>query len=471
MATRRKAPYVPPALGDYAKALQPKSGVLVRDLPRQTTTTLFGTMKTLDSLQVPFRSFQLLFGVDRRYPAAAFQRFLHLNREALAFLDIRASLEDDGNTLTLTSSRYVGCVAIKAPDTGKVVRNLMVTGRFNEDISELLSVIGDTILPEFSEELVIIPNEAVKPPLYFECANYLDKYMEAKRTAWQKFDSRLLTQSHPTSGTDWMLYAQRSHDPQEALRYPNRCNLLSRNHPEWHQLHYVLSLAIAEMESSRTSTRAKAAYAEKLERLKSELGQQQLQKTSQLQAHVSDPPVIKELKAIGNIILGDCTNSQRAWRLDFAVFFERYVQYLLHAVAQHRGAHDLPNPQFGITGTGIPKWSLRYLEPDLVLHKDGIQYVVDAKYKSHIYNLSHASEDLREVFRHDLHQLLAYCSFSESREKSGFLIYPAQILSERVLRLRSPINGLTNTVTLLGIPLKKSECAHTIDFLKERFVF
>lgn len=470
-AKRAQLSCTPPMLVEFARVLQPKSGVSAKDLPKQSSTSLFGELKTLESLRIPFRNFQPLFGVDKRYPSAAFQRFLQLNKASLAFLEITPSLEDDGNTLVLTSSRYVGCVPIKSPANGKVVSNLLVTGRFNEDISELLSVIGDTILPVFSDELSIVPNEAVKPPLYFECANYIDKYLEAKHANWLKFDSRMRVQKNPTSGTDWMRYALKSVKPQEALRFPNRCNYLSNDHPEWRQLNYVLNIAIAELEVPRTSQRAKAAYAEKLLRLKSNLDRRAMQETTHLQEHVSDPPVIKELKAIGNIILSDNASNQKAWRLDFAEFFERYVQYLVHTVAKRRGARCLSNPKYGITGSGLPKWSLHYLEPDLVLHKDGLQYVIDAKYKSHIYNIGSSTDDLHDVFRHDLHQLLAYCSFSAAKEKFGFLVYPAKFLTEHTLRIRSSVNGLTNTVTLLGIPLKKADLVETIDFLKERFTF
>jgi hypothetical protein len=470
MAAKRLQSYIPPTLVEFSKVLQPQDRLSTKDLTKQSSTSLFGELKTLESLRIPFRNFQPIFGVDKRYPSATFQRFLQLNKASLRFLDIVATLEDDGSTLVLTSSRYVGCVPIKSPANGKVVSNLLVTGRFNEDISELLSVIGDTILPEFNDELSIVPNEAVKPPLYFECANYIDKYIEAQHANWRKFDSRMQVQKNPTSGTDWMNYALRSVNPLEALRYPNRCNYLSKDHPEWRQLNYVLEIAIAELEAPRTSQRAKAAYAEKLMRLKASMAQYAKQETRHLQEHVSDPPVIKELKVIGNIILSDNASNQKAWRLDFAEFFERYVQYLVHTVAVRKGAHDLANPKYGITGSRLPKWSLRYLEPDLVLYKDGVQYVIDAKYKSHIYNVGNNTDDLRDVFRHDLHQLLAYCSFSTCQEKFGFLVYPAKELTEHTLRIRSSVNGLTNTVTLLGILLKKTELPRTIDYMKERFV-
>ena len=49
-------------------------------------------------------------------------------------------------------------------------------------------------------------------------------------------------------------------------------------------------------------------------------------------------------------------------------------------------------------------------------------------------------------------------------------MYPAKTLTERTLRIRSSVNGLTNTVTLLGIPLKKAELPQTIDYMMNRFV-
>ena len=462
----KKAP--PIFLNEYGKI---RTGFSAKQLSAQTSTTIFYELKTLESVSIPFKKFCRFFKVDKRYPAAAFQRFIMLNKRAFAFLDIKTSFADDGETLVLTSSQYVGCIPIKSPVDGNVVFNLSVAGRFGEDIAELLSTIGDVILPEFDKELQIISNESVKPPLFFECANFIDKYIEAKQQNWQRFSASNEIQSIPTAGTNWEKYALRSFNPKERLHFPNRINRVSSEHLEWKKLLYVLHLSITELESVRTPQRAKFAYAEKITRLRNSFSLQEVEKIDFLRIHASDPQVIKDLKSIGNLILSEKSNSQCAWRLDVSVFFERYIQFIIHTVACRKGAKNIANPKYGIISEGRIPWMLRYLEPDLIVQRESIQYVIDAKYKSHLYNIGNNSEELKEVFRHDLHQLLAYCAFNTMGYKRGILTYPAQELFSREIILKSSCNCMTNRVTLVGIPLKKSELNRTIEFVKEILVF
>ena len=162
---------LPVFLSEYEKI---GTGFSVKQLGVQTSATIFQELKTLESIKIPFKKFCGFFKVDKRYPAAAFQRFIMLNKKAFSFLNIKPSFEDDGDTLVLTSSQYVGCIPIKSPVDGKISFNLSVSGRFGEDIAELLSTIGDIILPEFDKELQIVSNESVKPPLFFECVNFFE---------------------------------------------------------------------------------------------------------------------------------------------------------------------------------------------------------------------------------------------------------------------------------------------------------
>jgi 5-methylcytosine-specific restriction endonuclease McrBC regulatory subunit McrC len=46
-------------------------------------------------------------------------------------------------------------------------------------------------------------------------------------------------------------------------------------------------------------------------------------------------------------------------------------------------------------------WSLSYLEPDIVIMKNELEIIVDAKYKSHLFNLKGATEELKEEHRKD----------------------------------------------------------------------
>ena len=70
----------------------------------------------------------------------------------------------------------------------------------------------------------------------------------------------------------------------------------------------------------------------------------------------------------------------------------------------------------------------------------------------HFYGLGQDSETLKETHRADLHQLLAYCSFLPSKNKTGILFYPANNFGYRKINYLEQLGGIDNTVYLCGIP-------------------
>ena len=80
--------------------------------------------------------------------------------------------------------------------------------------------------------------------------------------------------------------------------------------------------------------------------------------------------------------------------------------------------------------------------------------MIDAKYKSHLYNKYNSSELLKDEHRHDLHQLLCYSSFSKSRIKYSFLCYPNSQIDLSITKYINSINQTINIIIILGIPLK-----------------
>lgn len=400
---------------------------------------------------------------DKRYPETAVQKFLLRNADTLKYLDINASgeyAESGSYVLKLTTSKYIGCIPLLSPKTGLLSGNLIVTGRFGEDVSELLSVIGDFVAPEFNEKLKLSSGSFIKPPLYFECQNYIDHYIEAKRYKWRKFDNIEKCESTPKNSTRWGEYALKSYDPSNTFKFPNSCNILSKNHKEWEELNYVLNLCIGEVMSSRTPLRSRMAYMSKIASLQNTYDRNSLPFVNEVKIHMSDPGVIKSLKEVANRVLQNASSSQNAWRLDYAEFFERYVQYLMKDVARSKGARITCNPHFSIYGQK-PAWALKYIEPDIVIDKSDVQYIIDAKYKSHIYQVNSDSEQLRETFREDFHQVLAYSSFSGNIRKNVMLIYPSDFFICRELDIVSGINGCSSKAYLVGIPLKKSDLEET----------
>lgn len=106
-----------------------------------------------------------------------------------------------------------------------------------------------------------------------------------------------------------------------------------------------------------------------------------------------------------------------------------------------------------------PQWGLACLEPDVVLQKGDVQWVIDAKYKSHLYNWYDSGEALKDAFRHDLHQVLAYCSFNPMIEKRAALIYPYSTFTVHCMKLYSSVTRASASVYLVGIPIDRSMIA------------
>lgn len=106
-----------------------------------------------------------------------------------------------------------------------------------------------------------------------------------------------------------------------------------------------------------------------------------------------------------------------------------------------------------------------------MIYKGDCQYVIDAKYKSHMFNQERITEDLKEIFRYDLHQILAYSSFGTALNKRAILVYPASHFMSRELHISNPLTRAITYVCLVGIPLDVASIGHTkfkLDELIER---
>lgn len=421
---------------------------------------LFSNIKTLSVIEIPADRLLRAFNwKDKNYPESFLQKFISLNNKTLDFLGITASINQNNYkfSLVLSTSNNIGVAPIYSPSTGKPVFDIIISGRYNGEVGELMSLLGDSIQPEYSDTLLLTSKTSQKPPLYLESCRFIDKYIEAQRYKWQKFTSDIKTQKAANGGTFWDKYAlSTACNPLAFNVFVNRCNTLTTNHNEWNKLNYVLVLAINILSSKQAPIRVKFSYAEKIKLLKRNLEELKTQETNRLSIKASDPAVIKDLKLIGNILLDEETNQSLAWRMDYALFFERFVQYLFNDVSKKKNGTAFCNKHYSIYGDK-PKWALSYLEPDIVVQKDDVQFIIDAKYKSHVLNWREYSDDLKEEFRHDLHQVLAYSSFSRQENKHVILAYPSSSFVKHKITIKTPLNATETTLFIVGIPLEKSQ--------------
>ena len=430
-------------------------------------------LHTLDFFSFPFTDLNKEWGCDKRYGMDALQRFLFLNQCGFDFLNIKADIEIKGNDpyLKLQTSQYAGSIPLLSPKDGKPCGDLGVGGRFGEDISELLSIVGETLLPQYEDTLPPLTTSILEPPLYFECCNFIDKWFEVERTRWHKFNIVDRIEHAPTNGTRWDIYGCRSYDPANTFRYPNRANKLKPLHKEFCEMISVLWICFGELKKPQVPMRSRTVYANKVSHLQVKYPETvSLPVPAEFIVHASDPIAVKEAKQIANIILHNKRTNKRAWRINYSEFFERFVQYVFGEIAKSRSAKVICNPHYSITGAK-PTWALQYLEPDLIVQKNDIQYVADAKYKSHMFNWNETGDELRETFRHDLHQILAYCSFNAMSTKKALLVYPFGDFALHKQRIGSPVTKSEASIYLIGIPLAKSKIEEVKEKLKELIIF
>lgn len=420
----------------------------------------FGPIPTLSTVFWSVDKFINSWKWRDRSMEAVLQRFVELNQKSLSFLGIHAAVVSaDGKLgVRLTTSRFVGAVPVVSPSDGRPAGDLYVTGRFGEDASELMAMLDDSFRPDYAPDLSLNLASQMQPPIFLECCKYVELYREAEKYRWRKFTNEVKQERVPSGATLWADYALRTaRSPQDFDRFCNKKNVLTTDHDEWAMLTYVLQLAISQLESPRAPLSTRYAYADVIAHLKLRLRDRRALPTVSIATRNSDPEIIKRLKAVANNILGSTTSERIAWRMDYAEFFERYVQYLFREAARTKGARTVCNPHYRTSSSNPPSWALSYLEPDLVVQKDDEQCIVDAKYKSHIYNWRDDGEVLSDDFRHDLHQIVAYSAFNSMHTKQAVLAYPFKDFTVHKMTITSPLTRTEVTVRLVGIPIEKSK--------------
>jgi len=124
-----------------------------------------------------------------------------------------------------------------------------------------------------------------------------------------------------------------------------------------------------------------------------------------------------------------------AWIMSMETFFESWVETVAEKLSKQIGG-VLRSGRKRETVTPL-RWnppyvgSQRYLLPDLVLEREDITIILDAKYKSHWEELSrhhwhNLTEILQEQHRADLLQILAYSTLAKTKKVITCLAYPCQ---------------------------------------------
>lgn len=402
-----------------------------------------------------------LWKLDSRYPETSVRRFVYANRKSFDFLGVTVEMTPS-SSLHFTSTKFCGVTQLFSPVSGKPMCLLEVRGRYSDSFSSFLSAGSAQDLLQFEESIPIYHSSRIKPPFFHLCATFLRAFREFNFQAWRKFSTHEVIACEPTSGTIWEKYIIKCNDPRNALRFPNKQNYLSPHHHEYESLLYAVKMAMDALLAPEVPSSYKSKLYEVFPYCEKLLKEICVQPVKFIHISRADSPNVSNIKELANSVLNCTQNSHFSWRFDCAKVYERYVQKLFSDYAERYSARFLANPKYAISGTRSISWGVSYLEPDMVVFHSDRTIVIDAKYKSHMLNLGSLSKELKEVFRSDLHQILAYCSLYPHSKTIAMLVYP---LSDGMTARRLHFPTADVDVFLVGISV------NTLDNLESRDKF
>lgn len=416
---------------------------------------------------------------DKRVIGQYLQKFISYNYESFDFIGATPQIigSDQNVSIAFRTSNYVGTVPLRSPDTGKQIGDFVVVPRYGEkdryeDYIEILNLLGNEISPEVIDSLPLASGRNFRPPMYLEAAKFVGAMEMLVKQPWRKFDRIEKNSSEPIGQINWNKYIANEYKVERRLSFPTGKNVLSELHKEYSQIRYVFDICKKELMSANTPFKMKLKLKPKLDALEDKLYLHLPLKTSSIRGSSSDNPTVALAKKQANKILNFNLKDGTAWRVDFSDVFEKFVQYIFKEVAKEFGGNFLANYKLnGYSASRRNAWELNHLEPDGILQKNEFLVFVDAKYKSHLYNKFSSSELLKSDHRHDLHQILAYSSFSSDKSKFGILCYPSQQLEIKNIKYVNPINQAAGYIKILGLPLKSELIGEAKRLLMSEFSF
>lgn len=372
--------------------------------------------------------------------------FVEKNHAVLSELGASAVPQFDGSRVGLVfrTGATVGAVPLRSPTTGQYDYGFTVRPRFPwQGIGTMLGEMGWRVIPA-PLSLPLLPRSDRKIPPWVLSTIVLFRIQALLRQLERRFEMVEEERQAPRGNVDWARYATGSIARGNFLRVPCRFPDLRDDRSLKSAIRFTLAKQLGSLEGQR----AAGLHVVKLIELCSAL----LDQVRDVLPREPTPSELdgwlhRPLKAIAfseGIQAIEWTAGERGlaglsdlqglpWSMSMESFFEAWVEAVLSVVAQRVG---------GVVRTGRQlqtiaplKWdppylgSQKYLLPDVMLERDDLTVIVDAKYKEHWEEMQVASwrdleQELRERHRADLLQVLAYANVATTRRVVVCLAYP-----------------------------------------------
>lgn len=410
-------------------------------------------------------------------------QFIDQNRGILNNFDVQVSQDYDGQNiwLVLKTGIKAGAFPLLSPTSGKPEYGMVIKPRFEwAGIGGMLAQMGWRITPTLLK-LPLIPGTERKVPPWVLSSIVLIRVRTLLDQLERRFELIQTIQPAPKGTVDWSDYATRKIPSAQFLQISCQYPDLRDDRTLRAAVHFTLRKQLAGLESQRNLTGAVLSLIDICQSLIRRVAAVPPQRPSSemLQAWLTGPMRIEAfregIQAVGWTVedrgLAGLADLQGLpWVLPMDTFFEAWVETLVTRLARDTG---------GILRTGRKRETLapihwdnpfigtqKYLLPDVILERDDVTFIFDAKYKRHweefnSTNWGQIEKEIQEQHRQDLLQVLAYSSLKSSQRVVACLIYPCQTQTWESLKRRGRLfqhaslsaNGRNIEIVLTAVPM------------------
>ena len=393
------------------------------------------------------------------------EALLKANEGVLRDFKIYADIRRRNNipTVSFTTSTRVGALPLRSPVTGHPDFGLIVEPRFSwSSIGEVLNATGFRIVPQLLPYPDLPQSDRNIPPWVLSSI-VLVRVQRLLEKISRRFVVVLSDLSTPKGLIDWGCYATQKLAFAKHLSVP--CSFPDLRDDE--NLRSAIHFVLREHHSSLTSRRSDGVVVLKLLALCEELlnrvsGTPPIRpRASQVerwkQQPLSSQSFTEGLQAIEwtmeeRGLAGLSELSGLSWRMDMEEFFEAWTETIAASISKKCGA-ILKSGRLRQTRVALdwrPSYlgSQRSLIPDVVIHRDDVTMVLDAKYKQHAEEIrfsgwGNVADEIRERHRADMLQVLAYTSLFDTPRVIACLVYPCRLETFQSLKERGQLIART----------------------------
>ncbi len=392
----------------------------------------------------------LLRGQPSRDPSSQIARLadqlVDLNQDALRQLDLIVEPHYRNSTIELDihAGTRIGAIPLISPTSGRHDYGLVVRPRFDwPGIGPILGATGWRVIPAPLSMPLLPRSERRVPPwvlstiVVFRLKRLLDQLD-------RRFEITMEERSSPRGTIDWGRYLHHQISRARFLEVPCSFPALQMDRDLRAAIRFALEKQLRSLESQRLAGFFVRELIETcrglIDQVRDVSAREPLPTTFQvwqrgtLRTDVFHRGVEAiEWTAEERGLAGTSDLQGLPWAMSMEQFFEAWVETLMSHVARRIG---------GIVRSGrerqtvVPlNWDPPYLGsqkslvPDVVIERDDVTVIVDAKYKEHWEEMQRRrwtdlEEELRERHRADLLQVLAYSTVAQKPKVLVCLAYP-----------------------------------------------